>query len=305
MTGEIRWLTKYLDKAESTENLLELRSGGTYVIVSPWPKRMYVGCTTRPIIHRWREHVAAANSNSRGKAPQLYRWMRTFGVDRFVVVPIRHMTEQDDFVFERYLICDLCPSLNTLGTSRRRSMKTRKRSGRRERNKRGHKTTGTSVVTFKTAGGVRTSILNWLEEKKDTSGERLEVEFLPGRHWADDWKKLEAKYGAFEILIGGRNMTFKKSKKMCQSGGIAIFLKIQRMNTTTERNKVFLSKLLSQPGRVSSLKRFTTAKLVGLYRTVGLFGKKVTRNKLRIALDKVIRQKTGVSVRRCDSKISV
>ncbi|GBG76393.1 hypothetical protein CBR_g22140 [Chara braunii] len=250
MTGEIRWLSKYLDKAELTEDLLELQSGGTYVIVSPWPKRTYVGCTTRPIIHRWREHVAAARSNALGKAPQLYRWMRTFGVDKFLVVPIRHTTEQDDFVFER------------------------------------------------TARGRRTPILNWLEEKKDKPGERFEIEFLPGKHWIDDWKTLESKFGASEILIGGRKMTFKEAKRLCQQGGIAIFLKVRRTNTTTERNKVFLSKLLSQPGRMSSLRGFTTAKLDGLYRTAGLFGRKDTCNKLKITLDKVIRQKTGVSVRR-------
>ncbi|GBG89585.1 hypothetical protein CBR_g49374 [Chara braunii] len=297
MRGEITWLKKYLDKADVDEATLDLRTGGTYVIASPWAKRVYVGCTGRPILQRWREHVHAAASDSRGKAPQLYRWMRTFGTDKFVIIPVRHTTKIDDFEFERYLIRDLSPSLNAKGT-KGRGAKSRRRKGRRERKKKKGGTVGKAVVAFTTAEGKRTSLLNWLHERSEKPRGKAEVTFTTGEQWADGWKQISKFYEMSEVEANGRKLLLKQARQICQNGGKVVFVRLCKTTTTTERYKRELGRLLRQPKLVVGLARQPTSKLVGLYRTVGLFGRKETREKLKIKIDRVLRKKTGVSVRR-------
>ncbi|GBG80931.1 hypothetical protein CBR_g31487 [Chara braunii] len=194
LAGEIKWMDTYIDKLEVSEDTLYLKTGGTYIIMSPWSKRAYVGYTARPIIQRWKQHVLAARSKSLGKSPQLYRWMRQFGIDNFVIIPIRHTTEADDYAFERHLIRDLSSSLNTLGTRAREARRSRRRKGRRERKNRGDKKGGRRVVKFVTNDGPRTSLLNWLDELQEKKIGPCEVEIVAGTSWGDDWKTIVSKF---------------------------------------------------------------------------------------------------------------
>ncbi|GBG58787.1 hypothetical protein CBR_g187 [Chara braunii] len=295
--GEITWLKKYMDKVDVDESTLDLQTGGTYIIASPWAKRVYVGCTAILILQRWREHVHTATSDSRGKASQLYRWMRTFGIDKFVIIPVRHTAKADDFVFEQYLIRDLSPSLNTKGT-RGRGVKSRKRKGKRERKKRGGEAVRKSVVAFTTAEGKRTSLLNWLREKSEKPSERTEVAFTAGEQWTDGWKQISKLFGMSEVEVNGRALLLKQVRQVCQNGGKMMFVRLRKTTTTTERYKRELVRLMRQPRLVGGLARQSTSKLIGLYRTAGFFGRKETTEKLKIKIDRVLRKKTGVSVRR-------
>ncbi|GBG79030.1 hypothetical protein CBR_g28743 [Chara braunii] len=248
---------------------------------------------------RWREHVHAATSDYRGKglAPQLYRWMRTFGIDKFAIIPVRHTTKVDDFVFEQYLIRDLSPSLNTKGT-RRRGVKSRKRKGKRERKKRGGEAVEKLVVGFTTVEGKRTSLLNSLREKNEKPSEKTEVAFTAGEQWTDGWKQISKFLGMSELEVNGRTLLLKQAIQICQNGGKVTVVRIRKTTTTTERYKRELVRLMRQPRLVGGMARQSTSKLVGLYRTAGFFSRKETREKLKIKIDRVLWKRTGVRVRR-------
>ncbi|GBG91828.1 hypothetical protein CBR_g53719 [Chara braunii] len=257
------------------------------------------GAEKTPTEVRWRQHVQAADTAILGKAPKLYRWMRRFGIDNFVILPIRHTTEADDFAFKRYLIRDLSSCLNTMGAGRQIGTRVRGRKGRRERKRCGGVTRGKAVVVFETSCGTRTSLVNWLEEQQrdETGGERVVIS-REGEHWTDDWKQSRARYGMTEVKTRNGLMCLKDARKECQRGGHITFLKIHKTPTTTKRNKVTLRKMLKQPRAALSMARMTFSRLIGLYRTAGLFSKKSTRNKLKVKIDQAVRKKKGVSIQR-------
>ncbi|GBG77396.1 hypothetical protein CBR_g23727 [Chara braunii] len=224
--------------------------------------------------------------------------MKTFRVDKFAVLPIRHTTAADDFAFERYLIHDMCPSLNTMGTGRKPATMNQRRKGKRERNRRGKISIGLPVVKFSTDGGERTSLLNWLQENVEGAKTPKNVRFSARQHWLDGWKRICALFGSSEVRIEGNDMRLNQAKKPCQEGREVVFTRIRRTPTTTERNKRTLLSLLRHSRLTTTLTRYSTNKLVGLYRTTCLFGRKETRYKLKIKIDQAIRRKTKVSVRR-------
>ncbi|GBG60298.1 hypothetical protein CBR_g4253 [Chara braunii] len=109
---------------------------------------------------------------------------------------------------------------------------------------------------------------------------------------------IRSKFGEIKVKIKGKILELRRAKRLCQVGGEITFTKIVKMATTTERNKSLLQRMLKQSWAVATLARYTSTKLIGLYRTTGLFGKKTTRNTLKFKIDRVLRRKTGVSVRR-------
>ncbi|GBG87448.1 hypothetical protein CBR_g45506 [Chara braunii] len=224
--GELSWLGKYLDKMDVPDATLDLKTRGTYVIVSPWSKRVYVGYTAQPILHRWRQHLAATNSKALGKAPQLYRWMRRFGVGNFVVLPIRHTTEEDDAAFEKYLIRDLSPSLNMVGAGGKASKRARRRRGRRERKGRSSRSLGQTVVRLRAGGVGRTSFLNWLEEKAILKEGDIDIEFHAGCSWSDGWSNIVASFGDSIVLSEGKRVLLRDCKMVFQSGAAVKLAKI-------------------------------------------------------------------------------
>ncbi|GBG77969.1 hypothetical protein CBR_g25900 [Chara braunii] len=158
--------------------------------------------------------------------------------------------------------------------------------------------TGKSTISFKTKEGNRTSLLNWLEEKYANQDAERTVIFIDGQTWADKWRDIRSKFGQTTIQVNGKRTKLGQAKQLCEVGGQFSFGKIVRTLTTTEKNKVALQKLLRQPRAVGSLVRLPTMKLVGMYMTACLFGKKTTRNLLKTKIDRVIKQTTKVSVRR-------
>ncbi|GBG65225.1 hypothetical protein CBR_g50016 [Chara braunii] len=265
MRGEITWLKKYLDKADVDEATLDLRTGGTYVIAGPWAKRVYVGCTSRPILQRWREHVHAAASDSRGKAPQLYRWMRTFGTDKFVIIPVRHTTKIDDFEFDRYLIRDLSPNLNAKGT-KGRGAKSRRRKGKRERKKKKGGTVGKAVVAFTTAEGKRTSLLNWLHERSEKPRGKAEVIFTAGEQWADGWKQISKFYGISEVEANGRKVLLKQARQICQNGGKSEVRRLVKSEIDGKLDDNALAAFVKKNVRVVSTKNKTVGQVIHNHR---------------------------------------
>ncbi|GBG63660.1 hypothetical protein CBR_g38972 [Chara braunii] len=124
------------------------------------------------------------------------------------------------------------------------------------------------------------------------------VEFASGQEWMEGWRRLRRRFGDSTMEIGEENTLLRHAKLKLQQGGEVVLKKIVKAKTTTERNKTMLTAMLKRPRPDTQMITLPTKKLIGLYRTVGLFSKKQTKHRLRTKLDRIIAQKTGVSVRK-------
>ncbi|GBG63078.1 hypothetical protein CBR_g36563 [Chara braunii] len=307
--GQIPWVEKYLNKVMRCDevggfnSLINLDSAGVYVIVCPWARKTYVGCTVRTILQRWREHLANAYTNALGLSPVLYRWMRRIGPERFLVIPLAHIDRDEDLAFEKHLIQDLSPSLNTCGRKTREKEGNARRRGRRWRRQRskGTRQRGAevrSMVTFYEGTTAHISLLIWLEQAHMDNRRNRTLSFGTGTVWVDNWKQIKRRFDLSDVRVGLSRRLLRDVKKDFQHGGRVTFEKIRRTRTTTEQNKQELRRLLNTPRLACCLGRCTINKLVGMYKAAGLFSKKKTKNALRIKLDKAVRTKTGISIRK-------
>ncbi|GBG85031.1 hypothetical protein CBR_g39495 [Chara braunii] len=237
--ARIQWLTKYLVRSEITTNMLDLKEAGVYIVASPWSKKVYVGSTIRSTMQRWREHLSNADTEVIGSSPKLYRWMRHYGLGNFVIIPIRHANGEDDRAFERHLIQDFSPSLNTSNTNCREDGKTRsKRKGRRERKRlktrRREKVKSTVTFEEENVNKRRVSLLMWLEEasKKEAKCERR-VTFHKGETWADGWRKIKKRFGMTKVRLNGRLNKLAAVRVELQQGVTVVFVGITKTTTTT------------------------------------------------------------------------
>jgi hypothetical protein len=87
-----------------------------YILISRSTKHSYVGLTSRGYLRRYLEHV---NGSKRGKAKQqgtrLSAFLRRFGAQKFVVLPLESDLEADDLnIMEKRWIHTLRPTLNTI-----------------------------------------------------------------------------------------------------------------------------------------------------------------------------------------------
>ncbi|GBG77988.1 hypothetical protein CBR_g25921 [Chara braunii] len=137
--------------------------------------------------------------------------------------------------------------------------------------------------------------MNWLAGQK--GGDRL-VQFVGAGVWTDGWRSLKRKDGDSTLLIGGIEILLRNAKAILQQGGEVRILQVVRSKSTTERNRAWLVNLLRRPKPDSRLRPLHIKKLIGLYRTAGLFTDKQTKHRLRTKLDRVIASRTGVSVRK-------
>ncbi|GBG75195.1 hypothetical protein CBR_g19708 [Chara braunii] len=244
--GQIPWLEKYVRRSEEVGKLLDLKTGGVYAIVSPWTTKSYVGSTVRPMIHRWREHCRNAQSDALGLAPHLYRWLRKYGVDKYTIIPLNHSDKGDDYAFERFLIEDLYPSLNTreVGKEGKHSRR-RARRGRRERRGRSGEARVQKVVTFVFQGATYTSLLVRLAEHEGRG--RWTLVFSGGDVWTDRWRNVVKKYGNTVLMINGKKTTLHEAKRELQQGREVTFILVVRSKTTTGKNRTWLIGLLRKP----------------------------------------------------------
>ncbi|GBG71121.1 hypothetical protein CBR_g8421 [Chara braunii] len=145
----------------------------------------------------------------------------------------------------------------------------------------------------------RVAVLRWLEEewRKSAKGERR-VEFHEGEIWSDGWKKVKRLFGMTKVSLNGRVTKLAKVKGELQKGVMAILIGIVKTKTTTATYLQELREMLRKPFEFKRLTTRSTNQLVGMYRAAGLFGDKKTKNDVRLKIDKVIRRKNGVGVRK-------
>ncbi|GBG81395.1 hypothetical protein CBR_g32069 [Chara braunii] len=191
-------------------------------------------------------------------------------------------------------------------TSKRRGErgKRKPRKGRRERKKsRGAATSIQRAVTFTTGekGGERseTSLLEWLErEWKINKKKERTLTFGAGQLWINGWRKIKRNFWLTKVRWKGHVLKLEATRRILESGATVTLQGIARTTTATARNLQELRWLLRKPRMKASLAQRTTHQLVGLYRAAGLLGEKKTKNDLRLSINKAIRIKTGIGVRK-------
>ncbi|GBG72548.1 hypothetical protein CBR_g12118 [Chara braunii] len=216
----------------------------------------------------------------------------------YVVIP-RHANSTDDYAFEKHLISTFNPSLNSRDRGKdgkEKLSKGRRRKGRRERGGRRRTLRSQRVITIGYQGMHITSVLSWPTEHID--GMEITIQFGSGDSWIDGWRRIRRAFDDSEIVIGGEVSRLSGSKAALEEGGKVRFKRIIKSKTTTERNRSLLITLLKRPRPDSRLQPLPTKKLIGLYKTAGLFGDKGTKHRLRTKLDRVIARKTGVTMRK-------
>ncbi|GBG78268.1 hypothetical protein CBR_g26299 [Chara braunii] len=223
--------------------------------------------------------------------------LRKFGLDKYTMIPLKHSGKDDDYAFERFLIADLCPSLNSREFGKEgKPMRRRGRRGRRERIGRAGTAQVQRIVTFMFQNSRCTSLLLWLTQHEGRGCWNLV--FSGGVVWTDRWRNVVRRYGSTILETEGKKSTLREAKKVLEQGGSVRLVRVVRTRTATEKNKTWLIGLLRKPRPTSQLANLPSSRLIGLYRTARLFAEKQTRLRLRTSIDRAIAQKVGFSVRR-------
>lgn len=85
-----------------------------YCITNKINNKKYIGLTTKTIEHRWKEHIAAANSTQSSKDFALHRAIRKYGIDNFIVEEIDTAKTEEELKYkESYYI----GKYNTFGSN--------------------------------------------------------------------------------------------------------------------------------------------------------------------------------------------
>ncbi|GBG93123.1 hypothetical protein CBR_g59257 [Chara braunii] len=177
---------------------------------------------------------------------------------------------------------------------RRKGKRDRKRlkTGQRERK-------GVLSFTHGRAYERRVSLKTWLEEEwiKNTKGERR-VQFHAGEIWSDGWREIKRLFGMTKVRINGRVKKLSTIKGKLKQGMTVVFIGITKTMTTTATYMQELRWMLKKPILFKKMVSYTTNQLVGMYRAAGYFREKKTKNDLRLKIDRAVKKKTGVRIRK-------
>ncbi|GBG89630.1 hypothetical protein CBR_g49420 [Chara braunii] len=288
--GHCPWAKKWIDMLGEEVGDLTTKGSGIYVLVSPWCRHTYVGRTMRNFILRWSEHVKLAIAGKMGNAPKLHAWLRVFGWDKYLVLPVM-VQVSDPLVIEKAPIKRYSPAMNTHGRCRD-GRKSRRRKGKRERGQRGvNKIQGRMITFNKTA-----SLIDLLKGFLGSDGQRSIVS-SGGDVWADRWRVVKGKVGESTLRVSGNVLPIKMCRRVLEARGTFDVDRIKITSSAVEHGRYVLRDLLAQLWRVKDLYRKGSAELIALYRTASTFGRKCTRNQLKITITRVIRKVHGFEVR--------
>ncbi|GBG91801.1 hypothetical protein CBR_g53690 [Chara braunii] len=217
------------------------------------------------------ERVALRSAHG---APDL-KWMRRLGPERFVVVPLLHISREEDLAFEKHLIRDLSPSLNTCGMQMQGGGERghrRRRKGKRQRagTARRVNTYNQNTVSFEDGGSTHLSLLSCLQQAWVGKLKKKVLTFRKGGAWVDDLRGIKRQFGMTEVLSGQYKKLLRHAKGELQRGGDFVFIRICRTTTTAERNKQELRRILKSPKMACGLVNHTVNKLIGMYKAAGV-----------------------------------
>ncbi|GBG85315.1 hypothetical protein CBR_g39882 [Chara braunii] len=277
----------------SSEELIEYALSQTHALSTMKATELRRICDqegVKWIITRWAEHIRCSKTGGVGNAPKLNSWLRFYGWNKYIVLPLVTGVE-DGLVVERSMIHRFSSVLNTIGCVRTRPKKRRKG---RQRGKKDDRDGG--IVLFRYEAKSYASLTDLLDSIKGKQEVRLTSE--AGRVWVGSWKKLREKYGQTYILIGQTRKKLWEAKRDLEASCVFRIVNLVATSTSTQRNKRFLRDTLMQPWRVRTMYKLSSRKLVAFYRTAGLFSSNTTRNCLKNQISRVLKQKFGVEVRR-------
>ncbi|GBG69391.1 hypothetical protein CBR_g4084 [Chara braunii] len=289
--GEFPWARKWVGILSSGDLEVSTNDPGVYVLVSPYCRHFYLGCTSQKIIIRWADHVKGVIQSKMGNAPRLHCWLKVFGWEKYLALPLISKVS-DPFAVERALIRRFSPTLNTQGNKSERK-KTRRRKGKRERGKRGSNQVGGTVITF----NGKASIIDAIRELKQRGGDPR-IHSSGGTIWVDKWKIVKGKVGGCVLEIKGCSSSLGDCRKALEEGGVFRLKVIKIVTSRIQRRKNVLRDLLRFPGRIRRMYQAGSEELIALFRTTTLFFNKKTRNYLKNAITKIVRRKFGVEIRR-------
>ncbi|GBG77935.1 hypothetical protein CBR_g25866 [Chara braunii] len=286
--GECPWARKWIGMLSGDTEDLRTKEAGVYVLVSPCCRHTYIDCTSRSFILRWTEHVKCAITGSVGNAPKLHAWLRVFGWEKYLVLPMVVGVDEPRIV-ERALIGRFSQTLNTQGWNEGRR-KTRRRKGKRERGKKLAAERQGRVITF---GG--TASLITLFKRMGRNGE---FKSYGGELWAEKWKIVKGKIGNSTLEIHGKERALGECKGEIEKRGTFRVVKIRISSTGVVHRRYVLRDLLRQPWRVRQLHKKSAAELIALFKTASTFGRKVTQNLLKIRITRVVKAVFSTEIRR-------
>ncbi|GBG69678.1 hypothetical protein CBR_g4508 [Chara braunii] len=291
ISGGCPWAKKWITMMGGKDRDVSTEDSGVYVLVSPWCRHFYIGCTSRKVIVRWTDHVKKAVSGSLENAPKLHAWLRIFGWRNYLVLPLVSNT-QDPMKVERALIRRFSPALNTQGT-RKEEGRVRRRKGRREGGKRKYEHMGGSIIRFHG----RESIIDLVKEMSRTQGDHR-ITSTGGNMWIDIWRVVKGKIGQSSVSVGGRAILIKDCKGILEGGGEFPLIDIWIVPASLEHRRNILRELRRNPDKVRGMYKKSSQELIAMYRTCSLFADKKVWNRLKTTITKVVKTKYGAEVRR-------
>ncbi|GBG75850.1 hypothetical protein CBR_g21094 [Chara braunii] len=101
-----------------------------------------------------------------------------------------------------------------------------------------------------------------------------------------------------KVRINGKVKKLSTAKGELQRGATVVFIGITKTTTTTATYMQELRWMLKKPILFKNLVSCTTNQLVRMYRAAGYFREKKTKNDLRLKIDRAVKKKTGVGIRK-------
>ncbi|GBG69474.1 hypothetical protein CBR_g4168 [Chara braunii] len=131
-------------------------------------------------------------------------------------------------------------------------------------------------------------------------GKKVEISIVitGGKIWIGSRKRVRGKYGETMVIINHKRERLRDAKQDIESGGVLRVINLIATSTGVQRNKRLLRDVLVQPYRIKEIYGMMSKRLVGLYRTAGLFARDATRNTLKSKIARVIKERFGTDVRR-------
>lgn len=88
----LRWLKHFSLYRTIHGNLEDISDNCVYLITNDVCKDVYVGQTQIGMMGRWKLHVKDCKKGTKVK---LYNLMRKLGIERFVIIPLEYVREED------------------------------------------------------------------------------------------------------------------------------------------------------------------------------------------------------------------
>ncbi|GBG93273.1 hypothetical protein CBR_g62618 [Chara braunii] len=249
-------------------------------------------------------HIRCTKSGNNGHAPKLYSFLKVFGWQKYLVLPIATGARNGLQMQERTLICRFSPTLNVVGRSA--GLKRKARLGKKERQRVEARVPAQRrwllSFTLVEQGKQYFSLVEVLEDTYEAGIKGVRLESSGGEVWGEKWSIVRRKFGTSTLLVKEVKMPLRRAKQHLEKGGRFRVAPVVKTESARCRGKGYLRQLLEMSRKQAELKFFGVSKLVFLYRCAREFKTKATRRTLKEKIASVIRKKTGVNIR---LKISV